>query len=109
MLGNMDRYSLIKYKVKDNSDLFKDKIIISMKYNDNFIEIKKHLYNSWNILDTNSKIITKSTSNNTINPNIVSNKKTLFITYGINNNLKRLLVYNFKLERNFNFRSSPCN
>ena len=108
-VGNMDRYSLIKYKVKDNSDLFKDKIIISMKYNDNFIEIKKHLYNSWNILDTNSKIITKSTSNNTINPNIVSNKKTLFITYGVNNNLKRLLVYNFKLERNFNFRSSPFN
>jgi hypothetical protein len=40
-VGNMDRYSLIKYKDKDNSYLFKNKIIISMKYNENFIEIKK--------------------------------------------------------------------
>ena len=32
----------------------------------------------------------------------------MFISSGVNTNLKRLLVFNAKLNRNFNYKSEPC-
>ena len=101
-IGKLDRQSLIQYKNKDQSDLFKNKIIISMKYDQNYSNIKKLLYSSWNKNDNkNNEIHTDINLNN-------KNKKSLFISSGINTNLKRLLVFNAKLNRNLNYKSEPC-
>jgi len=102
-IGKLDRQSLIQYKNKDQSDLFKNKIIISMKYDQNYSNIKKLLYSSWNKNDNkNNEIHTDINFNN-------KNKKSLFISSGVNTNLKRLLVFNAKLNRNLNYKSEPCN
>ena len=58
---HLDRQSLIQYKNKDQSDLFKNKIIISMKYDQNYSNIKKLLYSSWN---KNNEIHTDINLNN---------------------------------------------
>ncbi len=135
-IGKLDRQSLIQYKNKDQSELFKNKIIISMKYDHNYSNVKQLLYSSWknndnskykpiyinqNNIDIDNLINNNSHSNDndSLNLNInINNKniynvnnniKSLFITFGVKTNLKQLLVFNSKLESNFNYKSEPCN